>query len=179
MRALQYALHVRRRVHKAGNAVRDDRRPVDIAGLRYAVRQKQPADALARQRKGLGIRVDHRRMGHNLRHPRDFGPVIDEFAIGFVRDYEDTVSEFPLLFREHCLYPAEQLLGVNDTARVIRRVQDEGPRLFTDCRAERSEIREKSLGVGRNQLEHSSVVLDIVLVLREIGLKTQHLISRV
>ncbi len=104
--------------------------------------------------------------------------VIDKFAVGLVADEQDVRPKFIFLFAEYLADFAKSFFAVHRTWWIVRRINQNGPCLFTDGLLQLVHPGFKSFIRGQNT-GYAVVVSDVVDILGEERGKDDDLISLV
>ena len=150
--------------HDAGRA---GNRTKDRAEIRNAVRNSDVTDALARQRKRLAVRIADDCVIIIFRNIRHREPVKCNLAIRFIRNDENRVAIFLLFFLKDRSELLNGLLGVNRTARIVRRVDDDRFRVRRKQLFKRGEVNLPVLRARRHDDQLAANRFDEATVLWE------------
>ena len=160
------------------NTCRPCHRTIDACKIYNAVRHNDVADALARQREGLAVGVADNRVVIVERNARNGQTIVDNLTIGLVRDDKNRVSIRLLLCTQEFRKPPNGLLAVDCTARIVRRVYDNGFRVQRDCRLKCGKVNLKIVSLCGHDDKPPSTRLDKDTILGEERRNRDKFISR-
>ena len=101
----------------------------DSAEIRDRIRHGNIADALARQRERLAVRITDERIIVVFRDVRHGQAIECDFAIRLVRNDEDRMTVFLLFLLEDSRKLFDRFFRIDGTARIVRRIDDDSFRM--------------------------------------------------
>ena len=151
----------------------------DQFGIGSARVHRHVADALARQRQRLGVRVARERVVVELARVRLHTPIEHDFTVWFVGNQEDVVPVFDLLGAQDFSQSGQRFGGIDGSGRIVRRVDEHRRGSRVQRLFERFEVDLEVFGVGRHHGQMCAGSVDIRLVFREVGGKGDDFVARI
>ena len=140
---------------------------VDLGCALELVRHDDVADAFARQREGLAVGVADERVAVVARNVRDGVALVGDLAVRLIGDDVDRVAVLLLLAAENGSELLDRLFRVDGTARVVRRIDDDGLRVRRQARLKGRKVNLEVLDARRHDDELAADRFDEAAVLGE------------
>ena len=135
------------------------------------------ADTLSGHGEGLGEGIAGQGVRIELRHIRRFFAVEDDLPVRLVRDQEHVVAKFRGLPCQKIGELLQRLLTVQHSRRVVGGVDQDRCHILGQILLRLFKIDLESLKISGNHFDPGSCVVDVRIVLREIGCEYEHLVA--